>query len=235
MEKQEDGSRVLLIILPLSDIFKRKKMKRKGGAAMTGKTKKFWLLMAVLFSLAAIASCLYAFVNGSIFVRPDGDPQQTVDRFFDALRAGEYERAYGCLEDASSLGLEQAVEGDSAPVIEALKSSYDYSLLGQCGVDRLSASQKLRFRFLDVRGVNRAIDESIDAVLEEYAEDLGLDEIYDAEGNYLPALTDRVYAEAQRRVLQKAEDFYISRELECSSTMWTDNGRSVPTRSFLTP
>ena len=64
---------------------------------MSGKIRLFWLILAVLFAGLACFACFYAGLYGSIYNQPDADPAETVTRFFESIRIGDYTTAYACL------------------------------------------------------------------------------------------------------------------------------------------
>ncbi|MBO5556556.1 MAG: hypothetical protein J5927_05175 [Oscillospiraceae bacterium] len=170
---------------------------------MQGKTNKFWLLMTFLLLAAVLLLCVFAATRGSIYIKPSGNPQYTVTNFFDALVAGDYPRAYACLNDYKTLGLETEPATEEAKLIyEALKNSYEYELLGDCAENKMEAVQKVKLRYLDVGKVEAEVAARIDSTLEELVAQRTNAQIYDSNGNYLPGLTDEVYRIALERVLE---------------------------------
>ena len=181
---------------------------------MSGKISKFWLTVAILLAVLAVGLCAFASIRGSIYIHPEGEPQETVVRFFDSLVEGDYPAAYACLSDYATLGLEnEAASPESARVYEALRDSFDYTLVGPCQVDQLTASQTVEFRYLDVRALENAVAGKVDGILEDFVSERPRNEIYDENDRYLPELTDEVYATALEETLEDAERFYVSVEL----------------------
>ena len=118
---------------------------------MRGKLRAFWLALAIILVVLAVLLCAAATLMGSLYIRPAGDPQQTVIRFFDAVKSGDYAAAYACLSDYESLGLENTPEtADGQLLYQALRDSYDYTLSGDCRVEDLSAAQRVKFTSLNV-------------------------------------------------------------------------------------
>lgn len=182
---------------------------------MAGKINKFWLAVMIVLIALALGLCVFAVSRGSIYIRPEGEPQETVTRFFDSLEAERYEDAYACLSDYKTLGLENEPGSDAGKqVFTALKASYEYTLLGPCTVDQLTATQKLSFRYLDVKSMEASITEKVDGILETLVAERPRNEIYDENDGYLPAVTDEVYATALAQTLEDAESFYTTTELE---------------------
>ena len=192
---------------------------------MEGKVKKFWAGMTVLLFAAALLLCVFASWRGSLYIKPSGNPQYTVSAFFDALLAKEYEAAYACLGDYSTLGLENEPASEEARLIyAALKDSYAYELLGRCEEKQMQASQRVSLRYLDVKRVEAEIGKRVNTVLALLVAEKPRNEVYDANDQYLPELTDEVYLRALEQVLEEPS-FYASTvefdvELEYMDGQW---------------
>ncbi len=170
---------------------------------MGGRIRLFWLILAVLFMAAAILACFYAGLFGSIYNQPGGNPGETVSRFFNGLRNGNYPLAYSCLSDYATLGLEQEPETAEAKLIyEAIRSSYSYSLNGESRISGREAEQDVTFSSLNLRKTEDAVAGRVDGILEEMVAVMPESEVYDGNGGYLTSLTDAVYAEALSAALQ---------------------------------
>ena len=194
----------------------------------------FWLVLSVFFAAAAALACVYAGLFGPIFNQPAGDPQQTVTQFFDSLKSGDYPAAYACLSDYETLGLEQEPEtAEARQVYDVLKKSYSYTLQGDCAVHGRAATQKLRFRALNIRKTEAAIASRVDAILEEKVAELPYSEIYDADGGYLPSLTDAVYQEAMEEALKNMDSLSANTELEIRLQYEQGEWRIVTDRALL--
>lgn len=169
---------------------------------MSGRIRLFWLIIAVVLAAMAGFACLYAGLFGSVYNRPEGDPAETVARFFESVRVGNYPIAYSCLSDYSSLGLEQQPETPEAKALyTVLKQSYTWSPEGDARVSGTDATQKVQLRALNVQRVEAAVKARVDQVLQDMVSELPNSEIYDETGGYRSSLTDAVYAEALRQVL----------------------------------
>ena len=175
----------------------------------------FWLGLSLLLCAAALGLCVFAGSGGSLALRPEGDPQDTVQSFFTELFAGDYSAAYARLADYSSLGLEHEPGGDSSRTLyRALRESYAFSLVGDCDVHKLSASQRVRLRYLDLKAVEAEIAAQVEGIAEELVDTHSAAEIYDDEGGYLVSFTDEVYSAALNRVLRSASGYCVETELE---------------------
>ncbi len=182
---------------------------------MSGRIRLFWLIIAVLLAALAVFACLYAGLFGSIYNRPQGDPADTVARFFESVTVGNYPIAYSCLSDYSGLGLEQQPETPEAQALyTAMKQSYTWSPDGDARISGSDAVQKVQLRSLNVRRVEAAVTARVDSVLQEMVSELPNSEIYDEAGGYRSSLTDAVYAEALRQALSDPEPLCETANLE---------------------
>ena len=59
-----------------------------------------------------------------------------------------------------------------------------------------------------------AVAQEVDAAAEELVAERPTEEIYDENMQYLPSFTDEIYEAALARVLNHAEDFYATTQLE---------------------
>ena len=177
----------------------------------------FWLSLSILLSAVILALCVFAWRGGSLRLEPEGEAQDVVVRFFNAVVTGSYPEAYACLSDYSALGLENE-PGSAAgrSLYQALRQSYGFTLEGPCETDRLEAVQRVQFRYLDVKAVETAVAARVESVAEALVAETPSAEIYDEQRQYLPSFTDAVYAEALRQVLENAADYYTSAELDVS-------------------
>ncbi len=174
-----------------------------------------WFALSMLLCAAIVGLCLFAGRGGALLLRPEGSPQDTVRRFFEGVIAGDWESAYACLADYSGLGLEHEPQSDSAKTLcRALRESYAYSLPGDCVVDALTATQRVRLRYLDLKAVEAEIAARVEGVAEELVEERSAPEIYDDEGAYLESFTDDVYSAALSEVLRSASGYCSEIELE---------------------
>lgn len=182
---------------------------------MRKKVNPLFFALSVLLSLAALALCVIAGRGGTLYLRPDGEPQEVVVHFFNSVIAGEYRSACACLSDYSELGLEHEPESDSGRTLyAALRQSYGFTLSDDCRVDRLHAVQPVLLRYLDVKAVETQIAARVEDIAAELVAERPAPEIYDEDGAYLPSFTDEVYVTALDEVLRDAEDYYSTVPLE---------------------
>ena len=94
---------------------------------MKKKINPFWLALAVLLSLAALALCVIAGRGGVLYLAPNGEAQDAAVSFFNAIVAGDYPSAYSYLSDYSDLGLGNAPQGETERGRAGSTSSAPYS------------------------------------------------------------------------------------------------------------
>ena len=171
------------------------------------------VLSLVLVGLAAVL-CAYGSENGTIYAKADGDPQATVRQFFDAVCAGDYATAYDCLENYGTLGLENSPSTETGELVyAALRESYAYELSDQTEVDKLSARQRVSFTYLNLPAMEEDAAAETEKVLEKLVRSRQRKDVYDADNNYLPAVTDEAYKTAMTNVLQNADSYRTVAEL----------------------
>ncbi len=182
---------------------------------MDGRIKKFWVGITILLMAAALILCVFASWRGSLYIKPSGNPQYTVTRFFDALLGGRYSQAYACLSDYTTLGLENEPASEEArQIYQALKDSYRYELIGKCEEQQMEATQRVSLRYLNVRRVESEISKRVNTVLALLVAEKPRDEVYDENNQYLPELTDEVYLRALEQVLESPEFYYSTAEFD---------------------
>jgi len=178
------------------------------------KMNAFWGMLTVLLFALALMLCSVSDKMGLLYAVPNGDPGETVTVFMNSVISGEYDRAYECVENYSSLGLENLPDSEEGKLIyDALRESYSYSFDGKCNVDKLTASASVEFTYLDTElmaaDLSAAADEALPALLEKHSDI----EVYDADKNYLESFTDEVYRTALTSVLENSEKYYTTKTL----------------------
>ena len=182
---------------------------------MRGKLRAFWLALAVILAVVAVLLCVAATLMGSLYIRPSGDPQETVIRFFDAIKRGDTAEAYACLSDYESLGLENVpATKDGQLLYQALQASYDYSLSGDCRVEGLNAVQRVKFTYLNVGQAASDAAAKVGDVLAVLIEERPREELADADGNILDSVNEEAFLTALHQVLEDPMHYTRSTELE---------------------
>ena len=174
-----------------------------------------WAVLSVVFTGLALLLCLMGSSVGSLYSGTSGDPSETVSRFYDAVISGDYTTAYSCLSDYTGLGLEAEPGTENAVLIyNALKESYEYTLVGSAKVDKLTATQNVRFKYLDLSSLEASVADGVQRNLESIVKERSHDEIYDEHDNYLTSVTQEAYDASLSSVISHATSYYTSAELE---------------------
>lgn len=172
-----------------------------------------WAILAVLLSGLALTVCVVGYSFGTLYTRPDGDPKETVEKFYSSLESGDYETAYSCLSDYTGLGLENEPADENGKLVaRSLRESYSHTVMGEATVNKLSAFVPVRFRYLNVRETESSIQEEVYKILEKVVNENPRNMVYDANDKYLPEVTDSAYAEAVAAVMKNASDFYTTEQ-----------------------
>ena len=198
-----------------------------------GKLKRSWAIAALILGGTALILSVFAPSLGTLITTPAGDPQEAVTGFFDALSAGNYNKAYSYLSDYTSLGLENSPGSEAGQQIyQALRQSYSYKLYGDCRREGLAASQQVLLTHLDVTALEADLKEATETALSQLVQTLPKDELYDENKNYLPSVTDTAYANAVSSLLEHVQDYYTTTGLELALT-YTDDGWRIVTNSLM--
>lgn len=182
-----------------------------------GRINPLLAILSLLLAGCSAAFCAIGSTAGTVYAQSDGDPQETVRIFFDSVCSGDYPTAYSCLENYSSLGLENTPSAEVGELVySALRDSYSYELQGPAAIDRLSAKQTVSFTCLDLRAMEADAEAETSKVLEKIVRSRPRKDIYDENNNYYPAVTEEAYRTAVTGILKNASAYYSTRELTVS-------------------
>ena len=182
---------------------------------VSGKVNAFWAVLAIILTALALVLCITGSNFGTLYAKPGGDPGETVSTFLDAVLAEEYDTAYSCLSNYSSLGLELTPETEESRMLyDALKQSYGFTLRGTAEIDRLTARQTVALMHLNLKAVKNDAAERVEALLQELAEKRPHEQIFDENGKVLPAVSDEVYRTALAQALDTGNRYYTSSDIE---------------------
>lgn len=191
---------------------------------MSGRINGFWAVISILLAACGFVACIVGYTFGTVYAKPNGNPAEVVDACFIALQEGRYDDACSYLSDYSSLGLENIpANEESRMLLDALKKSYLYSRTGGCEINLLHAKQKVSFRFLNLAAVEKDASSRINRLLNEIVQTRPASQVYDAEGNYLRAVTDEVYRKALSQAVENAGKYYTSAQFDVELDY--ENGR----------
>lgn len=224
-ELGDDGRMAVLILIGLILVAMFVALAIVVRLGINGRISVSWAVLSVLFSTLALLLCVVGSYSGTLYTRVDGDPADTVRRFYDAVLAEDYETAYACLGNYDSLGLENPPVNENAKMVyDALKESYDYALSGAPRIDKVSAVQSVRFRFLKISDIENSVQDGTERNLQNAVKDNPTELVYDENRNFLPEVANRAYSDALAAVLRNATSYYnsvmLDVELEYRDSQW---------------
>lgn len=178
----------------------------------------FWGFIAAVLICVTLLVCLFGNTVGILVTGgTEGDPADTVTEFFDAITLGNYTAAYEHLNGYSTLGLENAPEGEAAKLLQkALERSYSYQLNGIAVIDGISAVQDVDFTYLDLGAIDEKVQSLTPKKLEELVASNPLSKVYDENNEYRPEITQKAYINALKEVLSDAESCYTGTTITVS-------------------
>ena len=167
----------------------------------------FFLLLAVLLCLGALGRILLPawqnFRSG-----PKGDPQETVQSFFEALSRQDYAAAYGYLDHVESLGLEYVPQRESGQLLrQAMQNEFAAELYGACSVDGEQAYQQVNCRYFDVEKLDREAGSEALMIISRYVSTHSVGDLYNENGNYRPELLLDAWDQAVTELLRTPENY----------------------------
>ncbi len=179
----------------------------------TGHANVPWAILAILLSGLALMTCVVGYSFGTLYTRPDGDPKETVEKFYSSLERGDYAAAYSCLSDYTGLGLENEPNDENGKLVyQKLRESYSHTVMGEATVNKLSAFVPVRFRYLRIRDTERSIEGEVNTLLEKVVKENPRNMVYDADNKYLPEVTEKVYSDALAGVMKNVSNFYTTEQ-----------------------
>ena len=208
-----DTSSSLLCILVLALVFAAMAFVVRQGRS--GRANVPWAVLAALLTGAALLTAIVGSSTGTLYTRPDGDPRETVSAFFETLGAGDYETAYSYLGDYTGLGLENIPDDKNGQLVyTTMRENFDCRVTGGAEIVKLNARVPVRIRYLNMTAVQGDIEEQINRNLEKFVKDNPRNLVYDAENHYLPELTETLYADALRYVLEHSNKYCVTEQFD---------------------
>jgi len=191
------------------------------------------LFLALVLSAGAMLMAGAGTYFGTVYAKPDGDPRESVTRFFDAVCAGDYPAAYRELRDYSDLGLAEVPSSPAAQrACQALHESYSYTLAGDVKTDMLSAVQPVRLTYLDLQRLEEAVAGETQHQIERIVQTRSLSDVYDENRRYRPEVANEAYLAALNVVLENAERYYAEAAFDLSLA-YTDSRWQIITSPAL--
>ena len=191
------------------------------------------LFLALILSAGAMLMAVAGTYYGTVYAKPEGDPRESVTRFFDAVCAGDYPAAYRELRDYSDLGLAEVPAAPAAQrAYEALHESYSWALDGEVKTDMLSAVQPVRLTYLDLQRLEEAVADETQRQIERIVQTRSLSDVYDENRRYRPEVANEAYLAALNVVLENAERYYAEAAFDLSLA-YTDSRWQIITSPAL--
>lgn len=185
------------------------------GLCVKYRLRFFWLMLAIAISAGTMLLSIVGMHMGTVYAKPSGDPRESAVSFLESICSGDYPAAYELLRDYDNLGLEKVPETEAGKLVhEALHKSFSYELQGECNVVKLDAVQPYSFTYLDLSRLESAIVEETPKQLRRLVASRPMNQIYDSNRNFLPEVTEEAYLNAIRAVLDNAESYYSTAQLQ---------------------
>lgn len=175
------------------------------------------LLGVLSAGVAVFTLCLCVYASGA-GVKLYGDPSEageTLVYFFDCLRAGQWDEAYACLYNYSTLGLEQEPEDElSARFWEAQKQIWDFRVSDEWTLESTSIRRQVTVRGLNMDAIRDDISDRVQTLLGEAVEQARLkSDVYDENGDYREEVAVAALRQAAEDVLRDVSGYALEREL----------------------
>ena len=139
---------------------------------MKPKINPLWGYVTLALVVLTLALCIIGAKNGVLLVKSDAKPEETAERFFEAVEIGKYDAADACLENYATLGLNRTPRTENGRLEwNALLASYDYTLVGEPVVKRDTAVQTVRLRYLDLTRLEADLETPLNAEALKAAEE----------------------------------------------------------------
>lgn len=127
-------------------------MKNKSSKKSRKTVNIFWLILSIIGIITLIYLVIKSTTLGMFYVRTSGSPSTSVTEFYNALFKSDYDTACTYLKDYDALGMVNDPETFEGKVtFDALKASYSMNLIGSPTIDKLKATQRVSFTYLDIR------------------------------------------------------------------------------------
>lgn len=161
-------------------------------------------VLGMLLMTVTVAVCLlFRNAQPRMLESPEAASAQA-QRMMDALCAGDYETAQGCMYGQPELGAGEPDDEVCRLLWDAFTDSLSYEFTGLCRVTDTGIARDAAVTSLDVSSVTAALPQRAKALLEaraETAEDKA--EIFDEDNNYHASLVTQALTEAVEQALSE--------------------------------
>ena len=176
-----------------------------------------WSTVSAFFVCFLIFSCIVADAEGTLVFLPGDTPENKVIHFFDNVVSGDMVAAAADLSAPRQLmSMPEEMSDTDLLYYQALRSSFSYSLNGPSEMEKTHAKQSVDLTYLDLNSLPDPIRENVMEELKQVVDERRKDEVYDGDENYRPEILDEVYHDSVSKVLEHAEDYYVTTTLELS-------------------
>lgn len=173
-------------------------------------------IMSIIVVALTLWLCSYASGTGmKLDDRKANEAGETLAQFFDCLKAEQWDEAYGCLYNYSTLGLETEPEDElGARFWEAQKQVWDFRISDDWTLDGTDIRRQVTVRGLNMDAIRADISTGVQALLEEAVETARLkSDVYDENGEYREEVAVAALNQAAGDVLGHISDYTADREL----------------------
>jgi hypothetical protein len=192
------------------------------------------LFLALMLSASAMLLAGAGTYIGTVYAKPNGNPQDSVVRFMDALCAADYPAAYAELRDYSDLGLAELPSSPAAQLAsQALHESYSYRLDGDCRTEMLNAIQPVRLTYLDLARLEEAVANETQHQIERIVQTRSISDVYDENRRYRPEVANEAYLAALNVVLENAPAYYAEAAFELPLAYTDSRWKVITTPALL--
>ncbi len=172
----------------------------------------------ILAVIMLLSICLQ-FFSCEFPTRGIGDipsPQHTVTEFFDSICDGNFDKADAYLVD-SSISMQGEASGDFAEkLLNYLRASYDYELIGTPHINGIYATQKVAFTYLDLNIMSEDLRSQSTKTGKRYIDrrDKNYTIIDDGKCSLTDEGAEAAAIEALDELMQTPEKYYNEKEFE---------------------
>ena len=174
----------------------------------------FGILGILLMVVTAAVSIASRNAQPRMLESPEAASAQA-QRMMDALCAGDYDTAQGCIYGQPDLGAGEPEDAVSRLLWDAFTDSLSYEFTGLCRVTDTGFARDVSVTCLDVSGVTEAVPQRAKALLEAKAaaaEDKS--ELYNEDNSYRSELVDQALNDAVTQALNDAVTQALSEDAQ---------------------
>ncbi|MBR4474380.1 MAG: hypothetical protein IKS55_12170 [Oscillospiraceae bacterium] len=192
-------------------------------------------VLAIILTAAALTVCFPTVSENSYVSASKEGAQETVERFFDALKRGSYEEAEDCLTTRVNLtGGDASGDELRTKAREALRESWNCRLLGECITEKTKAWQEIQLQVLDYSKMEQDLQRGTREQLLELTRRTDRDQVYDENGEYRQEAAETACEAALSELLDHPRDYYGSVGLRIQLCLTRDGWKIVPNKDLIT-